>query len=379
MSFSNAVVELSPIYKDLELKFIGLFKMITDCLIDIPRIAYTLNKKEIEKTLNKENTNYQEQNEKITRIDNNDEYRRTSLQNILLKSKYYQKCTEDVFDKIAKDYKQSYENIKEKFKDFTDLQKIKEDFKIDEYLEKKPKVDQIKKKIEDFDIWAIRVENDIPSTNIKGIFSVDIGTVKSDFTVFLNNSKKTLMDYLKEMYKRVMDKIIADGIEGNSLLTKKKSTIQAICDYIERLMKYKPNLERLERRCKKIDMINQTIKQFKIELTPKEQGDFASLEDTHTALEKKFNEALDEINKNRDNNINSVLIDVNDNKNEIAQITDVLTNPSNSIFLDVKESRENILNGLSIIEGQIKECQKKAIKYETNLRVSSSYYIIFRL
>ena len=377
LTFTEAIPELSPTCKDLEDKFRTLFKMIIDCMTEIPRISHSLNKKEIEKKINKDQNNFQEGDEKIMRVDGTEEQIKKSLQGILINSKNYDTCTKDIYSKIINDYKLSFDNISQIFEKFKELQREREKWKIEEYLENKPPtVDEVNKKIEYFDSWLNRV-TDIPQNNIKGIFSTDVQSVKTDLTSFLTTSKKILMDYLKEMYKKVKDKIKAEEVRGNSLLIKKKN-IAGICEYKEKLIKYEPNLKKLCERCKNLDIINQTIKHFKIELTPAEQDDFPNIVNAHQNLEKKINDALDELAKNKEGHVSEVLKDVENNKSNVEFMRNFLTEP-NSVFLNVKTNRETIQNGLTELEKKINDCKDNATKNEYNLKVIhiKAYSVIY--
>ena len=360
LNFHEAIVELKPTGGVLTDKFNNLFKCIIECFIDVPRIV-SFTKRDMDQIVNNETLNEMEKS--ITRVnDLQDDSIKINLRKILEKSIYYKRFTKKIYKKLDKDFTVSFDKMRDKFDNFKKIQIEKESFRVEKYLEGKPKGEIVKKKIEEFNAWLRIDVNDISNSNINGIINVDISSVRDDFRNFLSNSIKNMEQYLKEKYIILKDKINKDYVDGDKLLKKMQFTrIQMLSDQKDNVNNYLSTLEKMKKRCEKFDLLSRLLKNFKVEMNSNEEGDPNEIKKSYEKLNELYQKNIEYINTKKEEFNPNLVTDINNNKEIIKKYNEEI---NTGIYIDPATDKDRMRAELENMEKQIEFARKEAMKQQ---------------
>ena len=151
--------------------------------------------------------------------------------NILFSLKKY---TELILNKLKEDYEFVFGNSKNDFEDFKPLQKKKEEFATeDKTVKKDTPIADVRKIIEDCNIWKTKVSNSIKDNYNPNIMLIDSKSVKDEFNKYLDEYKKIYEDFLGNSYREIKKEIdeIVETAKGK--INTEHNTIEKICKFIE--------------------------------------------------------------------------------------------------------------------------------------------------
>ena len=122
-----------------------------------------------------------------------DEEIKKNFRNTIENSNYYKKYTEKILDKLKKDFDFVFEEIKKMFEEFKPLQLKKEKFATaDKDVKKDTPIADVRKIIEDCNIWKNKVANSIKDNYNPNIMLIDSKSVKDEFNKYLDEWNKDI-------------------------------------------------------------------------------------------------------------------------------------------------------------------------------------------
>jgi hypothetical protein len=214
LSFAEGEVALTPNLDIMTSKFKELFHGMIDTIIEAPRFISIFSKKNYEQILL---VDPQSQNDKNTidpeRVnlktnDTLDEEIKKNFRITIENSKYYGKYTELVLTKLKADFEFVFEDSKKSFEDFKPLQIKKEKFATaDKTVKKDTPIADVRKIIEECNIWKTKVANSIKDNFNPNIMLIDSKSVKDEFNKYLDEYKKIYEDFLGNSYREIKKEI----------------------------------------------------------------------------------------------------------------------------------------------------------------------------
>jgi len=370
VTFPNSVVNLTPTDKDIEDHFKSLFKMMIDVIIESPRFVSIFCKKEYDQVfcLGEYSTNTNPNAltiDKIndlerTQIKTNDSYDETlkyTFKNMIENSKFYGLFTDKIFSKIFNSFKFCLENIGSRLEPMMPLQKDLENWKVEDYLLEKPKIESVRARIDDLQKWTFKTEEMISTLTLEFIMNNDMQNLKDAFKSFINRSREVLDRYVKEKFISCKKKIVEDVRQFELIKLTKKNNIAAACEYKLALNKYQSTLKKLETRIEKFKIIYDTVKFFKVEsVTADLLQEYDINKNAYNEIDLKVKNGYEEINKLKENFLVTLDNDVKINQEKMKDLYNEITD---GIYLEVDSLRDEIKENLSNINNQVQECEKK--------------------
>jgi len=193
LSFAEGEVALTPNLEIMTSKFKELFHGMIDTIIEAPRFISIFSKKNYEQILlvdpqsQNDKNNIDPERVNLKTNDTLDEEIKKNFRNTIENSKYYKKYTELILNKLKEDYEFVFGNSKSDFEDFKPLQKKKEEFATeDKTVKKDTPIADVRKIIEDCNIWKTKVSNSIKDNYNPNIMLIDSKSVKDEFNKYLD-------------------------------------------------------------------------------------------------------------------------------------------------------------------------------------------------
>ena len=374
LAFGDAIVTLTPNKETIFQKFQEVFKGMIDTIIEAPRLISIFAKKNYEQILLIDAANANEKNldpdhVNVKTNDALDDEIKKTFKYIIEKSKYYSKYTQFIFDKLENDFKFVFDDSNRSFEEFKPLQLEKQKYTgTEDVAASSPSIVDVRKKIEESNIWKTKVNLNIKGTFNPNIMLVDSKQVKDEFNKYLDSVKQNYEDYLKNSYLQLKKEITDAVRQGDTKCSVEKNTTEKTCKFIEDLNAFQPTMQKLEENVSKITSIYTLIKQFNIEnLSAKELNDYEqSLKNAYVDLDKKIKENRSEINANKDNMKNGISADIEKIKANIIELNQNIT--TSVAYLDDKTDRGTIRKLLTENKADINDYKLKMDKNNGFLR-----------
>ena len=369
LAFGDAIVTLTPNKDTIFQKFQEVFKGMIDTIIEAPRLISIFAKKNYEQILLADNTNQNDKNNldpdrlNLKTNDAMDDEIKRSFKFIIEKSKYYAKYTQFIFNKLEEDFKYVFDDSAASFEEFKPLQMDKQRFTgTEDVAATNPTILDVRKKIEECNIWKTKVNLNIKDNFNPNINLVDSKQVKDEFNKYLDNVKKNYEEYLKNSYLQLKKEIDEAVRMGETKCSSEKNTTEKTCKFIEELNAFQPTMVKLEENVSKITAIHTLIKQFNIEnLSQKELNDYElTLKNAYVDMDKKIKENRNEINQNKDNMKNGISAEIEKNKANIIKLNEQIS--TSLEYLDDKTDRALIQSKLAENKAMIDDYKYKMDK-----------------
>ena len=375
LSFGDGVVALTPNKEVIFQKFQDLFKGMIDTIIEAPRLISIFSKKNYEQILLIDTQNEGDRNNidperlNLKTNDSLDDEIKRAFKFVIEKSKYYSKYTKLIFNKLEEDFDFVFEDTKRSFQEFIPLQLEKEKFATqDKTVDPSTPINDVRKKIEDSNIWKTKVFSNIKDNFNPNIMLIDSKLVKDEFNKYLDEYKKIFEDYLGNSYAQLKKDIIAAVDEGNNKVNTEHNTIDKTCKFIEELNAFQTTMNKLEENVNKIGTIHQLIKQFNIDaVSQKELNEYDNyLKNAYLDMDKKIKDQRNEINSKKDSLKSEISSDIEKNKSNIIKLNEQLT--TNLELLDDKTDRAIVQNILTNAKNQVDDYKLKMDRNNSYLK-----------
>jgi len=374
LSFGDGNVALTPNKDTIFQKFGELFKGMIDTIIEAPRLISIFAKKNYEQILLVDTNNQNDKNLEPERLnlktnDTLDDEIKRAFKYIIEHSKNYDKYTKLIYNKLEEDFDFVYEDTKRSFQEFIPLQLEKEQFATtDKVVDPNMSIAEVRKKIEDSNIWKTKVSSLIKDNFNPNIMLVDSKLVKDEFNKYLDEYKKIYEDFLGNSYQILKKEITAAVDEGNNKLAAEHNTIDKTCKFIEDLNAFQPTMQKLEENVNKIGTIHALIKQFNIDcVSQKDLTDYeTNLKNAYIDMDKKIKDQRNEINSKKDSLKSEISSDIEKNKANIIKLNEQLT--TNLELLDDKTDRTIVQSILNNAKNQVDDYKVKMDKNNSYLK-----------
>ena len=375
LSFAEGEVALTPNLDIMTSKFKELFHGMIDTIIEAPRFISIFSKKNYEQILLVDPQNQNDKNnidpERVNLKTNDtlDEEIKKNFRNTIENSKYYAKYTELVLTKLKEDFEFVFEDSKKSFEDFKSLQMKKEKFATaDKTVQKDTPIADVRKIIEECNIWKTKVANSIKDNYNPNIMLIDSKSVKDEFNKYLDEYKKIYEDFLGNSYREIKKEIdeIVEAAKGK--INTEHNTIEKICKFIEELNAFQPTMQKLEEDVTKMGNIYSLIKQFNIDtVLAKDLTDYeTNLKNAFIETEKEIKAQRNEINSKKDGYKSDISTEIEKNKANIMKLNDNVT--TNTELAEVGVERNRIKSLLISIKDKVDEFKVKMDKYNSYLK-----------
>jgi len=384
VSFPGGEVVMNPNDKDIEDHFKILFRLMIEAIIEAPRFISIFQKKDYENIFNLDmyttgntipNANLPAVNNSISENDRTftktydgfEEKLKINFKNMIEIAKYYGIFTNEINEKIKSSFKISHDKVRERIDQYAPLQKDSENWNAEEYIKERPKVELIKKKIDDLKYWFSKTDELLSTFTAAHIMNIDVQQVKDSFKSFITSSREFLDKYVKEKYESVLKKISEDVKQYEKIKLTKKNNITAACEYKQSLNKFQTTLKKLQMRVDKLTAIYNMIKNNRIEIVSQTSlSDYDLYKTAFVDTETKVRIGYEEINKLKDYYTNILEQEVKSNKEKIKELYDEITS---GIYLEVDTSRDLIRDSLANMHQAISNCEQKSKENNRHLNI----------
>ena len=375
LSFAEGEVALTPNLDIMTSKFKELFHGMIDTIIEAPRFISIFSKKNYEQILlvdpqsQNDKNNIDPERVNLKTNDTLDEEIKKNFRNTIESSKYYSKYTELVLTKIKEDFEFVFRESRKNFEEFKPLQIKKEQFTTaDKTVKKDTPIADVRKIIEECNIWKTKVSNSIKDNYNPNIMLIDSKSVKDEFKKYLDEYKKIDEDFLGNSYrelKREIDEIV-EAAKGK--INTEHNTIEKICKFIEELNAFQPTMQKLEEDVAKMGSIYSLIKQFNIDtVLAKDLTDYeTNLKNAFIETEKEIKAQKNDINSKKDGYKSDISTEIEKNKANIMKLNDNVT--TNTELAEVGVERNRIKTLLISIKDKVDEFKVKMDKYNSYLK-----------
>ena len=375
LSFAEGEVALTPNLDIMTSKFKELFHGMIDTIIEAPRFISIFSKKNYEQILlvdpqsQNDKNNIDPERVNLKTNDTLDEEIKKNFRNTIENSKYYSKYTELVLTKLKEDFEFVFEDSKKSFEDFKPLQIKKEKFATaDKTVKKDTPIADVRKVIEECNIWKTKVSNSIKDNYNPNIMLIDSKSVKDEFNKYLDEYKKIYEDFLGNSYREIKKEIDEIVETAKVKVNTEHNTIEKICKFIEDLNAFQPTMQKLEENVSKMGNIYSLIKQFNIDtVLAKDLTDYeTNLKNAFIETEKEIKAQRNDINSKKDGYKSDISTEIEKNKANIMKLNDnVITNTE---LADVGVERNRIKTLLISIKDKVDEFKVKMDKYNSYLK-----------
>ena len=375
LSFGDGNVALTPNRDTIFQKFSELFKGMIDTIIEAPRLISIFSKKNYEQILLIDTQNQNDKNNidperlNLKTNDTLDDEIKRAFKFVIEKSKYYSKYTKLIYDKLGADFDFIFEDTKRSFEEFKPLQIEKEQFATaDKNVDPNLSIQDVRKKIEDCNIWKTKVMGNIKDNFNPNIMLIDSKLVKDEFNKYLDEFKKIYEDFLGGSYAQLKKEIQQAVDEGNTKLATEHNTIDKICKFIEELNAFQPTMQKLDDNVNKIGNIYTLIKQFNIDtVSQKDLNDYETfLKNSYIDMDKKIKDERNEINSKKDSLKSEISSNIEKNKADIIKENEKIINDQK--LFDDKTDRMEIQSLLTNYKNHVEDYKNKMDKSNSYLK-----------
>ena len=257
---------------------------------------------------------------------------------------------------------------------FEELQNDKENWNIENFINLKPSVEDLKRKMDSIMMNLLKVDQNIPSnyTQKDNVMNIDSKTVKDQFKNFLEHCKERLEKFLILKFKENIKEIQALVIAGEEATKIRKYDIKSFCITKEKITEFEAApLVQLNEACIRMDTLQQSIRLYKLDVPKNMREVDTSLVVSVTEVEEasnllgkyeyyndKKNETLAEITNKKKALMETHDQDLESHKSKITEYTEELTT-KNEVFFDIDTPKDKILNELNIMDNKIKYITKE--------------------
>jgi dynein heavy chain, axonemal len=373
LGFAEGAVTLVPSDKDLEDKFKTLFRVLIEQITDVPRFISTCAKKDYDQIFlgdqqNKEGGLYHENERGLVKVsDTLDEKLKRNFKELIERSKYFKKFSDAIYVRLYSEYKSSLVEIKRNLEPFIALELEKESWSVYDFLNSKPEIDAVKKRLEELKLWGAKVEDLRPSIPW-GIMNNFLQPLKEEFIAYIKSSKETLeKEYIRKLYIETKNEIDRDIKEGNAIFTTRKLyPIGNACAFKTALNNLQERLVNFQAKVNKLNNLYTIIKQYNIDsVAASDLSDYEALKSAYKDMDDNIKSGEEEINKAKETLLAGLYEEISSNK---TRIKDLSTEITSGIFLQVDTEREVIERELHRVENEMNNLVKEGNKNNSFLK-----------